>query len=125
MAESSGSAAVAAEPGPAGVASEPGPAAVAAEAGLSQWSQANSMREMLGMGMAAFLQTGDTRVHNAVVEEFAQRLSFGEFATPDIFQEELTQRQSWYESQQEAEPMYAHGGSLLVPEYLPSDLGLE
>ena len=76
-AESSGSAAVAAEPGPAWVASEPGPAAFAPEAGLDQWLPAN-----LPIGTANFFQPHDTeqqRIDNAIQQHYARMAGFAAF----------------------------------------------
>ena len=105
VAESSGSAAVAAEPGPAWDAWEPGPAAFAPEAGLDhQWLPAN-----LPIGTANFVQpreTGLPRIDNAI-EQYNARMAairgawagtlLGEYSPGKAMQYESRQRHQWFE----------------------------
>ena len=103
-AESSGSAAVAAEPGPAWVAWEPGPAAFAPEAGLDQWLPAN-----LPIGTANFVQPHETeqqRIDNAIEQYYARMAAIrgawagtspGEYSPGEAMQYECRQRHQWFE----------------------------
>ena len=92
-AESSGTAAVAAEPGPAWDAWEPGLAAFAPEAGLDQWLPAN-----LPIGTANFVQPHETeqqRIDNAMQQHFARMRAlptFGEYSRGEFMQYEFRQR---------------------------------
>ena len=86
-AESSGIAAVAAEPGPAWVASEPGPAAVAPEAGLDQGPPEN-----LPIGTANFFQPRDTeqqRMDNAIQQHYERMAGIAAHSPGECLQEKF------------------------------------
>ena len=107
-AESSGIAAVAAEPGPAWDAREPGPAAFAPEAGLDQWLPAN-----LPIGPANFVQPHETeqqRIDNAMQQHFARMRAlptFGEYSPGEFMQYEQHEFRRRYHAFEEAVRAYS------------------
>ena len=125
-AESSGIAAVAAEPGPAWDAREPGPAAFAPEAGLDQWLPAN-----LAIGAANFFQPHDTeqqRIDNAIQQHYARMAACaasgvyppGEFRQDELRMDPFALALSWYRFA-ENNPMYLALRGLDVLEHADED----